>query len=59
MADKRYKESTHYEPRIIFPSTHTTTVKDRETGKTGKGESVDKNKSIERAYKDLREKQGK
>lgn len=63
---KRYKESTLENADledvlgliITGSSTYKTIVKDSETGKTGTGKSSDRQKSIERAWKNLREKQG-
>lgn len=57
---KKYKEYTTKDTLIpgITPDWHKTTVTDRETGERGEGVDYDKGKAIEKAYQDLREKQG-
>ncbi|MCD6562548.1 MAG: hypothetical protein J7K23_01375 [Thermoproteales archaeon] len=54
---KRYSE--HTEKKGLFDDYYETHVTDRETGKRGKGVDRDKGKSIDKAWKDLRERQGK
>lgn len=58
--DKKYKEHTTKETLLpgITSDWHKTTVIDRQTGEKGVGRDYDKSKSIEKAYKDLREKRG-
>jgi len=59
---KRYIEQTKKEsPHLLGlgPDAYHTTVTDTKTGERGEGWSRDKGESIDRAWKDLREKQGK
>ncbi len=65
---KRYSETTKEKSALplgigtalgLNDKYNQTDVKDKETGKMGRGTDVDKGKSIAKAYKDLREKQGK
>ena len=64
MGKKRYSERTTKES--AFPlhkdemfDYYKTETRDNETGKTGRGTDRDRGRSIEKSWKDLREKQGK
>jgi len=65
---KRYSETTKEKSALpgglgyalgINDKYHEAEVKDKETGQTGRGIDTNKGKSIDKAYKELREKQGK
>ncbi|MBT9170398.1 MAG: hypothetical protein DDT18_00739 [Actinobacteria bacterium] len=54
----RFRENTRKDGGILTPTHQKTTVTDTKTGKQGVGRSYDRNESIDRAWKDHREKTG-
>lgn len=54
----KFRENTRKDGGILTPTHFKTTVTDTKTGNQSVGRSYDRNESIDRAWKDLREKTG-